>query len=172
MADDSTPTVRDMHFRVMFRKHGMSKVDQWNYTAPDPDALMKMLDRTEDINTETCDLLVVHGYLPNNAGTIEVICHDNRIETNPPDKKVVPITYKPIPSVRQAKKHRQGDDKSEQDKVIEETERILREVREGKVTENPGAVTCNPPDVNPKGVCVRAGFGIVAYPAQKIKGEQ
>lgn len=172
MADEPAATVRDMHFRVLFKKKGMDRSEQWNYTAPTPEALIKMLDRTEDINTDTCEMLIIHGYLPNNGGTIEVMCHENKdkVGDKPAAQRVVSITYRPVN--KQSRRQRRDEAvESRQEFVINEMERILQAAREGKLAE----VTCNPPAEEkkwkPKGVAVIAGFDVIAYPAQ-CKGEE
>lgn len=172
MADEYQQSVKDMHFRVLFKKKGMDRSEQWNYTAPTPEALLKMLDRTEDINTDTCEMLIVHGYLPDNAGTIEVICHENKdkVGDKPASERVVPITYRPIHK-QSKRQRREAAVESRQETVLGEMERILQAAREGKLAE----VTSNPPDEEkkwkPKGVAVIAGFDVVAYPAQ-CKGDE
>lgn len=159
-------TVKDMEFRILYRKKGMKKSETCCFTAASPEKLLHVLARVEDISKDTCDLLVIHGY--DGPTTIEVMCHEPKeVEGSDRDNVVVPMSA------------------TQQEQIINATFDLLRRGRETALAlEQPEstASTALVPvadskmlptrlQVTPKsrGVAMIAGFNIVAYPARNHK---
>jgi hypothetical protein len=182
-------TVKDMEFRILYRKKGMKKSESSCWTAVDPDALMRVLSRAEDISPATCDLLVIHGYQPDGT-TIEVMCHEPKeVEGSDREHVVVPMdsrqeqilstTYSLLQHARENSDQimRESQRESCPTATTGATDRALVTYRPIPKRPRPPASSSSPNDVSQpetksRGVAVIGGFNIVAYPARNFKEAQ